>query len=163
VLQALLDEGVPIRDLVRIFEALSLRAKASTELDGLVEAARGALGPAIASRYAGGGALPVITLDPRLEQSLLEALRPGDGGAFLAIDADRAETVVADTNRLAEAAEQRGVSPVLACTPQLRAPLYRLLRAGNQAVPVLSYTEIAGSPAPIQTMGVVGHAYASIA
>ncbi|MEN3309549.1 MAG: flagellar biosynthesis protein FlhA [Micromonosporaceae bacterium] len=163
VLQALLDEGVPIRDLVRIFEALSLRAKASTELDGLVEAARGALGPAIASRYASAGALPVITLEPRLEQYLLESLRPGDGGAFLAIDADRAEIVVGDANRLAEAAEQRGVSPVLACTPQLRAPLYRLLRAGNQAVPVLSYTEIAGSPAPIQTMGVVGSAYASIA
>jgi flagellar biosynthesis protein FlhA len=163
VLQALLDEGVPVRDLVRIFEALSLRAKTSTELDGLVEAARGALGPAIASRYASAGALPVITLDPQLEQHLLETLRPGDGGAFLAIDADRAELVVTDANRLAEAAEQRGSTPVLACTPQLRAPLYRLLRAGNQAVPVLSYTEIAGSPAPIQTMGVVGHAYASIA
>ncbi len=79
------------------------------------------------------------------------------------MDAGHAELVVTETGRLAEAAEQRGLSPVLACSPQLRAPLYRLLHAGNQAVPVLSYTEIAGSPAPIQTMGVVGSAYASIA
>ena len=163
VLQALLDEGVPIRDLVRIFEALSLRAKASTELDGLVEACRGALGPAIASRYAAGGPLSVITIEPQLEQQLLESLRPGEGGPFLAIDGERAELVVTETGRLVEAAEQRGVSPVLACSPQLRAPLYRLMRTGNQAVPVLSYTEIAGCPAPIQTMGVVGGAYAGIA
>src|SRR5439155_460016 len=47
VLQALLDEGVPVRDLVRIFEALSLRAKVSVDHDGLVESARAALGPAI--------------------------------------------------------------------------------------------------------------------
>src|SRR3954465_4006984 len=64
VLQAMLDEGVPIRDLVRIFEALSLRAKVSTDHDGLVEAARAALGGAIASRYAAGGRLTVVTLDP---------------------------------------------------------------------------------------------------
>ena len=44
VLHALLEEGVSIRDLVRIFEALSVRAKTSTDLDGLVEAARTALG-----------------------------------------------------------------------------------------------------------------------
>ena len=55
VLQALLDEGVPIRDLVRIFEALSLRAKVSVDHDGLVEAARAALGPAIAAQYVTDG------------------------------------------------------------------------------------------------------------
>src|SRR3954452_11494926 len=71
VLQAMLDEGVAIRDLVRIFESLSLRAKVSVEHDGLVEAARAALGPAIAAQYAAGGRLTVITLEPMLEQSLL--------------------------------------------------------------------------------------------
>jgi flagellar biosynthesis protein FlhA len=162
VLQNLLDEGVPIRDLVRIYEALSVRAKTSTDMDGLVEAARTALGPAIASRHSANGILPVITLDPQLEQHLLESLRPAEGGSFLAIDGGRAEVLVGDATRLAEAAEQRGVSAVLGCSPQVRAPLYRLLHAGNLALPVLSYTEIAGSTAPIQTMGVVGSAYASI-
>ncbi|HET6697797.1 MAG TPA: flagellar biosynthesis protein FlhA, partial [Nocardioidaceae bacterium] len=51
VLQSLLEEQVSIRDLVRIFEALSLRAARNQEVDALVEAARAALGPAIAAPY----------------------------------------------------------------------------------------------------------------
>jgi flagellar biosynthesis protein FlhA len=163
VLQGLLDEGVPIRDLIRIFESLSLRAKVSIEHDGLVEAARAALGPAIAAQYAADGRLTVITLDPMLEQSLLESLRPSETGAFMAIDGMRAEAMVSEAGRLVEAAEQQGVIPVLACSPQLRQPLMRLLRAGSRRVQVLSYSEISGSTAQIETMGVVNGAYAGAA
>jgi flagellar biosynthesis protein FlhA len=163
VLQALLDEGVPIRDLVRIFEALSLRAKLSVDHDGLVEAARTALGPAIAAQYAANGRLIVITLDPMLEQGLLESLRPGETGAFLAIDGMRAEAVVTEAAQLVESAEQQGRTPVLACSPQLRLPLMRMLRAGSRRVQVLSYPEISGSTAQIETMGVVNGAYAGAA
>jgi flagellar biosynthesis protein FlhA len=163
VLQGLLDEGVPIRDLIRIFESLSLRAKVSIEHDGLVEAARAALGPAIAAQYAADGRLTVITLDPMLEQSLLESLRPSETGAFMAIDGMRAEAMVSEAGRLVEAAEQQGVIPVLACSPQLRLPLMRLLRAGSRRVQVLSYSEISGSTAQIETMGVVNGAYAGAA
>jgi flagellar biosynthesis protein FlhA len=159
-LQALLDEGVPIRDLVRIFEALSLRAKVSTDPDGLVEAARAALGPAIATRYADNGSLPVITLDPQLEHTMLESLRPTENGALLALDGGLMEAVANNVAQLSEAAEQRGALPVLACSPALRPPLHRLLRSAGQSVPVLSYPEIAGFPARIETMGVVTGAYA---
>ncbi|GIM92322.1 flagellar biosynthesis protein FlhA [Paractinoplanes toevensis] len=163
VLQAMLDEGVPIRDLVRIFEALSLRAKISVDQDSLVEAARAALGPAIAAQYVTGGRLTVITLDPMLEQQLLESLRPSETGAFMAIDGLRAEAIVSEAARLAETAEQQGLSPVLACSPQLRLPLMRLLRAGSRRVQVLSYGEISGSTAQIETIGVVNGAYAGAA
>ena len=163
VLQALLDEGVPIRDLVRIFEALSLRAKVSVDHDGLVESARSALGPAIAAQYAAGGRLTVITLDPILEQGLLESLRPSEIGPFIAIDGMRAEAMVGEASRLVEAAEQQGLGPVLACSPQLRLPLMRLLRAGSRRIQILSYTEISGSTAQIETMGVVNGAYAGAA
>jgi flagellar biosynthesis protein FlhA len=163
VLQAMLDEGVPIRDLVRIFEALSLRAKVSVDQDSLVEAARAALGPAIAAQYVSGGRLTVITLDPMLEQQLLESLRPSETGAFMAIDGLRAEAIVSEAARLAETAEQQGLTPVLACSPQLRLPLMRLLRAGSRRVQVLSYGEISGSTAQIETIGVVNGAYAGAA
>ncbi|GLY03251.1 flagellar biosynthesis protein FlhA [Actinoplanes sp. NBRC 101535] len=160
VLQALLDEGVPVRDLVRIFESLSLRAKVGTDHDGLVEAARSALGPAIAAQYASGGRLTVITLDPILEQALLESLRPSETGAFMAIEGLKAEAIVSEASRFAEAGEQQGLNPVLACSPQLRLPLMRLLRAGSRRVQVLSYSEISGSTAQIETIGVVNGAYA---
>ena len=57
VLHALLEEGVSIRDLVRIFEALSLAAKSGTEPDRLVEAARLALAPAITASHTSAGTL----------------------------------------------------------------------------------------------------------
>jgi flagellar biosynthesis protein FlhA len=163
VLQTLLDDGVPIRDLVRIFEALSLRAKTSTDHDGLVDAARAALGPAIAAQYASGQTLHVITLDPRLEQELLESIRPGESGTFFAIGSDRAEAIVNDMTRLAESAEQLGTTPVLACTPQVRPPLTRLLRAGARREPVLTYPEVASGVSQIETMGVVQGVYATAA
>ena len=163
VLHSLLDEGVSIRDLVRIFEALSLTAKTSADHDTLIEAARGALGPAIAAQHAVGGSLPVLTLDPRLEQSLLGALRATEGGVQVLIDATTAEGIINELGRLAQAAEQRGLSPVLVCSPQLRLPLRRLLTAGAFQVPVLSYTEIAGAHSRIETLGVVTGAHALVA
>jgi flagellar biosynthesis protein FlhA len=160
VLQSLLDEGVPIRDLVRIFEALSLAAKVSMDPDTLVEAARGALGPAVAARYATDGTLYALTLDPRLEQSLLESLRPTDQGLQLLIDPGRAEALLSELSRISEVAEERGAAPVVVCSPQLRQPLRRLVQVAVPRLPVLSYSEIAGSSLRIETVGVVsGLAY----
>jgi flagellar biosynthesis protein FlhA len=102
----------------------------------------------------------VLTIEPMLEHGMLESLRPGEHGAFLALDADRAEAVVGHVAHLAEAAEQMGIAPVLVCSPQLRPALHRLIRAGGRRVPVLSYTEIAGHGGRIETMGVVSGAYA---
>jgi flagellar biosynthesis protein FlhA len=159
VLRALLDEDVPIRDLVRIFEALSLTAKTVTDHDALLEASRAALGPAIAARYAVDGALSVVTFDPRLEQSLLESLRPTENGLQLLVDTARAEAIVEELNRLVEAAEQRGANPVVVCSPQLRLALRRLLQMAVPRLPVLSYSEIAQSALRIETVGVVNSAY----
>ncbi|GAA3448023.1 flagellar biosynthesis protein FlhA [Planomonospora venezuelensis] len=161
VLQALLDEGVSIRDLVRIFEALSLAGKNTSDLDTLCEAVRGALGPAIAAQHATpDGGLPVLTLDPRLEHSLLESLRPTEHGIQLIIDAARAETVIIQAQRLVEAAEQQGLAPVLVCSPQLRMPLRRMLKLSAPRLPLLSYNEISESTFRIETLGVVTDAEA---
>jgi len=159
VLHRLLDEGVPIRDLVRIFEALSMAAKGGTDLDRLVEAARGSLGPAVAARYTVDGSLSVITLDPRVEQALLGSLRATDAGAQLIVDPEHAEVLIGDLSRLATAAEDRGTSPVLACAPQLRAPLYRLVHIAVPRLAVLSYSELAGGTHRIDTVGVVNSGY----
>ncbi|GMA41040.1 flagellar biosynthesis protein FlhA [Mobilicoccus caccae] len=107
-LQSLLSERVCIRDLVRIFEAMSMRAKVSPDPEGLVEAARTALGPAIASSHAVDGRLSVITFDPLLEQRMLETLRQGESGSFLVMDPMLAERVAMETARVAQAAEAAG-------------------------------------------------------
>jgi len=162
VLQCLLDESVPIRDLARIFEALSLKAKQGSDLDGLVEAARGALGPAVAAVHEQDGVLHVITLDPLLEQALAEALRPGEHGASLALDAATAEHLVTGSSSCLERAEQQGISAVLVCAPPLRAPLRRLLKVAVGRLNVLSYDDVS-THARIETVGMVSgvHALAS--
>jgi flagellar biosynthesis protein FlhA len=158
VLQALLEEGVAIRDLGRIFEGLSVRARTSNDLEGLVEAARAALGPALAAQYAQDGVLRVIALDPLLEQAMAEAVRPSDAGPVLALDPHRAEMVVTQVaTRLGEA-ENAGFMPVLVCAPGLRGALRRLAMVGVPQLPVLSYSEVGTPGTRIETVGTVNGA-----
>ena len=160
VLHALLAEGVSIRDLVRIFEALSVRAKTSTDLDGLVEAVRAALGSAISQPYVTPDErLHVFTLDPGFEQRLLEAVRQSDQGQVLALDAGAIDALVHGCSGLLEEAERSGFSPVLVCSPQVRAALARLMRQVLPRLPVISYAEVSRT-AQIESLGVVSGAVA---
>ena len=154
VLRSLLDEGVSVRDLVRIFEALSLRAAVSKDLDGLVEAARAALGPAIVAPYLSDGSVSAISLDPLLEQGMLEALRSTDQGAVLALDPDTAQNVLTRSAQLVQQAENLNLRAVLVCAPQLRSAVRRLLAPALPRLPILSYTEINGATS-INSVGVV--------
>jgi flagellar biosynthesis protein FlhA len=154
VLQLLLDEGVAIRDLVRIFEVVSERARLTKDAEPIVEAVRTALGPAISASFAKDNTLPVITLEPLVEHALAETLRSGDHGTFLALDPQTAEQLAMAVAREAEAAEMKGIEPVLVCATQLRPSLRRLLHAAAPRLPVLAYTEL-GSQLELDTIGVV--------
>ncbi|NCT92662.1 FHIPEP family type III secretion protein [Cellulomonas sp. APG4] len=160
VLQGLLAEGVPVRDLSRIYEALTLRAKVSTDVEGLVEAARGSLGPALAARYAREGVLRVLTLDPVLEQGLAEAVRPADGGAQLLLEPNRLDRILTSLRSNVTAAEASGREAVLVCAPALRSALRRTVVLALPSLPVLSYSEVTGSGLQIETVGVVSDAAA---
>jgi flagellar biosynthesis protein FlhA len=160
VLHALLEEGVSIRDLVRIFEALSVRAKQSTDVDGLVEAARAALGSAISHPYVTPDErLYVFTLEPSFEQRLLESIRQSDMGAVLALDTGTVDALVHGCSGLLEEAERAGQSPVLVCSTQVRAALARLMRQVLPRLPVIAYTEVSRT-AQIESLGVVSGAVA---
>jgi flagellar biosynthesis protein FlhA len=155
VLHALLDEGAPIRDLVRIYEALSVTAKGGADPDRLLEAARAAIGPAITAQYLVDGRLDVLTVDPRMQQTLVESVRPADGGLQLIINPGLAEALVTDIQRQHHALSEAGGRPVLACPAPLRLPLRRLIRIAVPDLPVLSYSELSGGNARIETVGVI--------
>ena len=154
VLQELLDENVPIRDLVRICEVLSERGRITKDIEQLTEAVRGILGPAISAAYAVDGTLPVITLDPLVEQALLEARRVGEQGTFLAVDPSIAEALAMETARLADEAEHAGHAPVLVCSSQIRAAIHRLVAAAAPRLPVLAFNEL-GPQLHLETLGTV--------
>ncbi|MEW1955592.1 flagellar biosynthesis protein FlhA [Terrabacter sp. NPDC080008] len=155
VLQGLLAEQVPINDLTRIYEALTLRAKVATDPESLVEAARAALGPALVARFATQGHLPVITIEPGLEQGLVQDLRPAEGGTQLVVDPTRLDAVLASLSSAVAAAESSGKSAVLVCAPVLRPAMRRLLPPAPRGVPVLSYAEVTSADVTIETVGVV--------
>ncbi|WP_183098685.1 flagellar biosynthesis protein FlhA [Nocardioides pelophilus] len=154
VLRSLLEERVPIRDLVRILEALSVRAATSKELDGLVEAARAALEPALAAPYVSNGTLHAISFEPVLEQRMLEGLRQTEQGATLVIDPETAQHVLLSLAQLLTAAENQNLQPVLVCAPQIRAAVRRFVRPAVDRLPVLSYTEL-NAARTVQSVGVV--------
>ncbi|POH73861.1 EscV/YscV/HrcV family type III secretion system export apparatus protein [Arthrobacter glacialis] len=159
VLQGLLSEQVPINDLPRIYESLSLQAKKSTDAEGLVEAGRTALGPVVADKYLENGALTVLMIDPTLEQSLLEGLRPSELGTQIVVDPSRVEGFLTSVTDLFADAEASGRSPVLVCAPALRPAIWRLVSGRVKGLPVLSYTEATAGNPIIETVGVVRSAH----
>ncbi len=155
VLQGLLAEQVPINDLARIYEALSLQARVSTDPEGLIEAARQSLGAAVASRHLEDGTLRVITIDPTLEQAMLEAARPTPQGTQILLDAATNERVVKSLSNAVRAAADEGYSPAVVCAPALRPAVRRLVSAPTGGIPVLSYQEATAADVRIDTVGVI--------
>jgi flagellar biosynthesis protein FlhA len=142
VLQGLLAERVPIRNLRAIVEALAEHAARTQDPTVLQAQVRIALGRQIVQDIVGSGAeLPVITLEPELEQ-LLQASLQGQGGGNAAIEPGLAERL---QSRLAESAvrqEASGEATVLMVAPQLRTTLARFTRATVPGLHVLAWNEI---------------------
>ncbi len=153
VLRGLLDEGVPVRDLVRIVESMTEQARSQQkDADSLLEAARIALGPTIGSLFAVDGTMPIITMAPALEQSLLASMRTGDRGRTLGIDAAMAESLVRQVARLTQDSESRGATPVLLCATRLRLALRRLLKPSLPRLAIVGAGEI-GAAMSLETIG----------
>jgi flagellar biosynthesis protein FlhA len=155
VLQGLLIEQVPINDLARIYEALTLRAKVSTDPEGLIEAARLSIGPVIVAPHVDAGILRIIMIDPALEQSMLEALRPSELGTQIIMDQQRLEHFLTSVRSVVDDAMVRGHESVLVCAPALRPAIHRLVAPQVAGLPVLNYQEVTSAQVGIETIGVV--------
>jgi flagellar biosynthesis protein FlhA len=153
VLRGLLDEGVPVRDLVRIVESMTEQARTQQkDADSLLEAARIALGPTIGSLYSVNGSIPIITMAPSLEQGLIGSIRTGDRGRTLGIEAVVAESLVRQVAKLTQESESRGVTPVLLCATRLRMALRRLLKPSLPRLAIVAAGEI-GAAMSLDTVG----------
>jgi flagellar biosynthesis protein FlhA len=142
VLQYLLLERVPIRNLRTICETLAELAPKNQDPVSLVAAVRVALGRSIVQNIGGlRQELPVITLDPALEQVLQDSMATG-GEASPGFEpglADRIQTALADSTRRQEAA---GEPAVLLVAPKIRPWISRLMRHSTPSLAVLAYNEI---------------------
>jgi flagellar biosynthesis protein FlhA len=143
VLQNLLAEGVPVRDLVLIFETMADWAGVTRDPDQLTERVRAALGRTIIQHLGLTSPIRAITLAPDLEQQLLAATdrRSGSNGGQ-ALDPSLAQTLVEALQREADNMAATGLQPLLVCPPVLRPILRRISAHAYAHMTVLSYAEL---------------------
>jgi len=155
VLQLLLSEGVSIRDLGTIVEAIGDKARITRDTNLLSEYARQALGRAITAPHLDEELrLRAITLDPAIEQEVATSITQTADGEYLAMDPPRAQAIVGALHTQVEHATGRGARPVLLCSARIRRHLRRLIAQAQPHLPVCSYNEIAPG-INVETIGVI--------
>ena len=143
VLCMLLSEGIPIRDMETILECLSDHAANLKDIEVTVEYVRQSLKRTVTRRFADGGSLRVITVDPKVEDVILAGVKKNaSGSSVLSIDPEIVNAIVARTN--AEIEKVRDVLPsiVILMSPFTRVYYKKLLDQFMPGVTVLSYSEI---------------------
>ncbi len=145
VLQNLLWEGVPIRDMRTIAETLAEHGRESQNPDTLTAAVRRALSRQIFQQINGmHDELKVITLDPQLEQILQQTIQGAQEGG-MGMEPGIVDRLMTDMKEMAQKQEMTGESAVLLVSPTLRALLSRLLRSALPSLNVISYDEVPDS------------------
>ncbi|MBA1230805.1 flagellar biosynthesis protein FlhA [Pseudomonas viridiflava] len=145
VLQALLAEHVPVRDIRSIAEAIANNAGKSQDTAALVAAVRVGLSRAIVQSIVGvEPELPVITLEPRLEQILLNSLQKAGQGQEegVLLEPSMAEKLQRSLIEAAQRQEMQGLPVILLVAGPIRAMLSRFGRLAVPSMHVLAYQEI---------------------
>ena len=142
ILQNLLREKVPVRDIRTIAETIIEATPVSTDNEYLTSVTRVALGRMIVQTiYGQAENLDVITLDPELEQLLMKSLQQG-GAETPVIEPGMAESLQQSIIDAAQRQEVAGKPAVLLLAGTVRGLLARFVRSTRQQIHVLSYEEI---------------------
>ncbi|MDH3800034.1 MAG: flagellar biosynthesis protein FlhA, partial [Desulfobacterales bacterium] len=143
VLQNLLREQVPIRDLLTILETLADWSPATKDLDILAEHVRHALARTITKMHlTPEGNIAAITLGHSLESAISEALQQTDHGSFLSLDPSVAQQMMNNLAASLEKMSSLNYQPVVMCSAQIRYHVKRLIDRFMPHIAVLSYDEI---------------------
>lgn len=142
VLANLLREGVSIRDMVTILETLADFAPVTRDPDMLTEYVRQGLGRAISKSYLGSKNSEVITLDPKLEQMILDSVQKSEAGTYMAMEPSVSNKIVTNTANLSEKMAQSGKQPIILASPIVRLYFKRLTEHAIPGLVVLSYNEL---------------------
>jgi len=161
VLQWLLREDVPIRQLGVILETLGDRATKSADPYVLVEAVRQRLARTISGRYRDSkGILHVVTIDPGLEDRLTAGVEPGERGISLRLAPGVREQACEGIEKSVKELIGRGHPPVLLVSPRVRPAVRQLTAPRVPGVVVLSFDEVTADT-PIESHAVVNEPHAS--
>lgn len=155
VLQNLLQEGISIRDLITIFETLADYAPTTHDTDILTEYVRQSLKRAISNKYfANKDMTSVITLDPKVEQEIMNSVKQTEQGAYLALDPEYSAKIMESLQEQTSKLEELGHTPIIITSPIVRMYFKHLTMEQFKNLQVLSYNEI-DSDVELQSVGMV--------
>ena len=156
VLRRLVEEGVSLRNLKDVLGALADRpAAAERDPAALTEHVRAALRRTITHAHTGqDGAVPVLTLDPMIEEAVRDAVHQTKSGSALGLEPQLAREILASVTRAMATAAGSGPGgvPVILASADVRRHVRRLIEATHPRLAVLSHLELA----PEATVRMVG-------
>ncbi|MBW2058919.1 MAG: flagellar biosynthesis protein FlhA [Deltaproteobacteria bacterium] len=156
VLQGLLREQVSIRDLLTILETLADYAPMTKNVTHLTEYVRQALARTIVRPYQGDdGRISLITLDPRIENAISEAIQHTEKESYLSLEPQIAQKILSRTRQAMEEFLAANLQPIVLCAPVIRPHFKKLTERFLPRLVVLSHNEIPES-VTIQSKGMVG-------
>jgi flagellar biosynthesis protein FlhA len=143
VLQNLLRERIPVRDIVTILETLADYSTQTQDAEILTEYVRQSLARTISRQYISKGKrLFVITIDPKVEQMMAESVQKSEFGSRMILRPTTIEKVVNELNTYISKAVEAGVQPTVLTATQIRPHLKRLIDRSLPRLPILSVNEI---------------------
>lgn len=154
VLANLLKEGVSIRDMVTILETLADYAPVTHDADILTEYVRQGLGRAISKKFITDNKSNVITIDPKLEQIIMDSVQRTEHGSYLTIEPDVTNSILSSLSRQVQRLMELGQQPVVLASPIVRLYFKRLTEKFLPGLIVLSYSEI-DPGIEVQSVGMV--------
>ncbi len=155
VLQNLLWEGIPIKNLITILETLADYAPQTKDINLLTEYVRQSLSRQITSLYQEeNGNLYVINMDPQLEDELSQSLEQSDQGNYLALNPQRAQELLELITGQIQGLLEKGHEPILLTTPVIRRPIKELTHRSMGNLVVISFNELK-SDVNLQVLGTV--------
>ena len=155
VLQNLLKEGISIRDLLTIFESLADHGQTTRDTDILTEYVRQSLKRAISSKFfMANETTSVVTLDPKLEQDMMNSIKQTENGSYIAMDPERVKKIMNNVETEIGKLEQLGKAPILLTSPIVRMYFKKLSEDYFADLIVISYNEIE-SNVELQSVGMV--------
>ncbi|NLL69635.1 MAG: flagellar biosynthesis protein FlhA [Epulopiscium sp.] len=154
VLANLLREGISIRDLVTIFETLADYGTTVRDTDLLTEYVRQALGRAISSKVFHQEQNNVLTLDPELEQLIMDSVQHTEQGSYLALDPQISQQIFESLTQKMNKMMGMGQQPIVLTSPIVRVYFKRLTETVAPDLIVLSYNEVEPT-VEVQSAGMV--------
>ncbi len=154
VLSNLLTEGISIRDLVTIFESLADNAAMSRDTDLLTEYVRQSLKRSISAKFFEDDNNQVATLDPKIEQDIMDNIKHSEQGAYLNLNPEYISNINLATGDVVSKLIDSGRVPIILTSPIVRIYYKRIIEERYPNIVVISYSEI-DAEVELQSVGMV--------